>query len=177
MNFEIIQNNANTNISNRLNTFFTDSLRIAWLGDTLRQMSEYHKTMMPFGRLSSPLLKRFESMSMEFHGRFLDTLSLQNRYNLAVAFATAADFFEITELKDISNVIDENISYVRAINPQIWDAAEVTMRVSALLRYIKVANPGSWQKLVEVSALIHTEPMVATPHVLDQSMLEIKRTR
>jgi hypothetical protein len=170
-NFSTIQSNVNMIIMNRLNSIGADPMRLAWLGDTLRVMAANHLELMPFGQISSPLLKKYESLSPDMRGGFIESLDMQERYNMAVAFATVAEWSIIESRPEVAKVVDENRTAIRALNPQVWDAAEATMRVSAFLRYVKKHSPDSWKSLVKSAKLHREAPSVATPHILDESFL------
>lgn len=73
---------------------------------------------------------------------------------------------KVIHLKELSERMSQHPKMLEAINPEVWNATVITMRVSAFFRYLKENFPTQWQAFVNQISDINPEPEVKTPTVL-----------
>jgi len=73
---------------------------------------------------------------------------------------------KVIYLKELSDRMSKHPEMLEAINPEVWNATIMTMRVSAFFRYLKANFPNQWQTFINQISDIKPEPEVKTPTIL-----------
>ncbi len=73
----------------------------------------------------------------------------------------------ILPLKDLSDLLNQNMYLVKAINPVVYNCARDVMRYSAFFRYCKLKNPANFEKIKERISSIDITPNIATPNGIE----------
>lgn len=77
----------------------------------------------------------------------------------------------LIELEEVNQASEIYIyPTLRSINPAVYQAAENTMKFSALFRYVKEQNPLQWQQFMNKIKTVKIEPAVVTPTVFNRSL-------
>jgi hypothetical protein len=73
----------------------------------------------------------------------------------------------ILPLKALSDLLNQNMYLVKAINPVVYNCARDVMRYSAFFRYCKLKNPANFERIKERISRIDITPNIATPNGIE----------